>query len=126
MIFFEICCIDDMFINEIDAEHFSKCLKSKHPNINFTMEKETNKFLPFLYVHVKNEGRTFTSSMYRKKMSIGLLTQYNRFIPFSNKIGLIKCLTHRAFKISSSYVIFHNEINKIKNLLQKTYTLLIL
>ena len=59
-------------------------------------------------------------------MSIGLLTQYNCFIPFSNKIGLIKCLTHRAFKISSSYVIFHNEINKIKNILQKTYTLLIL
>ena len=59
-------------------------------------------------------------------MSIGLLTQYNRFIAFSNKIGLIKCLTHRAFKISSSYVIFHNEINKIKNILQKTYTLLIL
>ena len=43
-----------MFINEIDAEHFSKCLKSKQPNINFTMEKETNKFLPFLYVLVKN------------------------------------------------------------------------
>ena len=46
--FLMICYIDDMFINEIDAEHFSKCLKSKHPNINFTMEKETNKFLPFV------------------------------------------------------------------------------
>ena len=113
-----------MFINEIDAEHFSKYLKSKHPNINFTMEKETNKFLPFLDVLVKNEDRTFTTSLYRKKISVGLLTQYNRFIPFSNKIGLIKCLTHRAFKISNSYVIFHNEINKIKNILQKNIYLI--
>ena len=37
----------------------------------------------------------------------------------SYKIGLIKCLIHRAFKISSSYIIFHNELKKIKTLLQK-------
>ena len=35
------------------------------------------------------------------------------------KIGLIRCLIHRAFKISSSYIIFHNELEKIKILLQK-------
>ena len=37
----------------------------------------------------------------------------------SYKIGLIRCLIHRAFKISSSYIIFHNELEKIKILLQK-------
>ena len=37
----------------------------------------------------------------------------------SYKIGLIKCLIHRAFKISSSYIILHNELEKIKTLLQK-------
>ena len=108
-----------MFRSEIDAENFFKYLNSKHPNIKFIMEKENNKFLPFLDVLVKNEGRSFTTSVYRKKIAIGLFTQYNSFTPFSYKIGLIKCLVHRAFKISSSYVIFHNEINKIKNILQK-------
>ena len=98
---------------------FFKYLNSKHPNIKFTMEKETNTFLPFLDVLVKNEGRIFTTSVYRKKTAIGLFKQYNSFTPFSYKIGLIKCLVHRAFKISSSYIIFHNEINKIKNILQK-------
>ena len=83
------------------------------------MEKETNKFLPFLNVFVKNEDRTFTASVYRKKTSIALFTQYNNFTPFSYKIGLIKCFIHRAFKISLSYMIFHSEINKIKNILQK-------
>ena len=37
----------------------------------------------------------------------------------SYKIGLVKCLIHRAFKISSSYIIFHNELEKVKILLQK-------
>ena len=37
----------------------------------------------------------------------------------SYKIGLTRCLIHRAFKISISYIIFHNELEKIKILLQK-------
>ena len=77
------------------------------------MEKETNKFLPFLDVLVKNEGWTFTTLVYRKKTSIGFFTQYSSFTPFSYKIGLINCLIHRAFKISSSYLTFHDEFNKI-------------
>ena len=83
------------------------------------MEKETNEFLPFLDVLVKSEGNTFTTSVYRKKTSTGLFTKYNSFTLFSYKIGPIKCSIHRAFKISSSYIIFHNEINKIENILQK-------
>ena len=50
---------------------------------------------------------------------MALFTQCNIFTSFSYKIGPIKCLTHRAFKISSSYMIFHNEINKTKSVLQK-------
>ena len=29
----------------------------------------------------------------------------------------VRCLIHRAFKISSSYIIFHNELEKMKILL---------
>ena len=114
--------VDDifcMFKNEIDAEKFFKYLNSKYPNIKFTMQKETNKFLPFLDVLVKNEGRTFTTLVYRKKTFIGLFTQYSSFTLFNYKIDLIHCLIHRAFKISSSYLIFHDAINKIKNISQK-------
>ena len=35
------------------------------------------------------------------------------------KIGLIRCLVYRVFKISISYTMFHNELEKIKILLQK-------
>ena len=73
-----------------------------HHNIRLTMGKETKKFFPFLNVLVKNEGRKFFSSVYRKKTPTGIFTQYNSFTPFNCKIVLIKCLIYRAFKISSS------------------------
>ena len=84
MIFF--ACLEMRSIPKI----FLKYLNSKHPNIKFTMEKKPNTFLPFLDVLVKNEGRIFTTSVYRKKTAIGLFTQYNSFTPFSYKISLIK------------------------------------
>ena len=71
--------------------NFFKYLNSKHPNIRLTMEKETNKLLPFLDLFVKNEGRTFTTSVYREETSIGFFTQLNNFTPFSYTVALIQC-----------------------------------
>ena len=45
-------------------------------------------------------------------MSIELFTQYNIFTV---------CLIHTTFEISSSYIICHNETNKIKNILYKKH-----
>ena len=75
--------------------------------------------MSFLDILIKNEGKRFSTAVYQKKTSIRLFTQFDSFTPMSYKIGLIRCLTHRAFKISSSYIIFHNELEKIKVLLQK-------
>ena len=58
--------------------------------------------------------------MYRKKTAIG--RYYNSFTPFSCKIGLKKCLIDRVFKISSSHIIFRNEISKINIILQRNIT----
>ena len=68
---------------------------------------------------IKNEGNRFSTSVYRKKTSIGLYTQFNSYTPISYKIGLVRCLIYKAFKISSSYIIFHNELENAKILLQK-------
>ena len=108
-----------MLGNEKDAENFFEFLNCFHKNITFTLEKEGNKFLSFLDIIIKNEGNRFPTSVYRKKKSIGLFTQFHSFTPMSYKIGLIRCLIHRTFKISSSYTIFHNELEKIKILCQK-------
>ena len=94
-------------------------INCRHKKIKFTIEKENNKFLSFLDILIENEGNRFSTSVYRKKTSIALLTQFHSFTPMSYKIGLIRCLIHRAFKISISYIICHNELEKIKILLQK-------
>ena len=108
-----------MFGNEKNAEILFEFLNCRHKNIKFTIEKESIKFLSFLDIRIKNEGNRFSTSVYRKKTSIGLFTRFHNFTPMSHKIGLIKCLIPRAFKISSSYFIFHNELEKIKILPQK-------
>ena len=65
-----------MFGNEKDAENFFEFFNCLHKNIKYTLEKESNKFLPFLDILIKNKGNRFSTSVYRKKTSIGLFTQF--------------------------------------------------
>ena len=76
--------------------------------------------MSFFDILIKNEGNRFSTSVYRKKTSIWLFTQFDSFTPISYKTGFVRCLIYRAFKISSSYIIFHNELEKAKILLQKS------
>ena len=76
--------------------------------------------MSFFDILIKNEGNRFSTSVYRKKTSIWLFTQFDSFTPTSYKTGFVRCLIYRAFKISSSYIIFHNELEKAKILLQKS------
>ena len=112
-----------MFGNEKGAGNFFEFLNCRHKNIKFTIEKESIKFLSFLDIRIKNEGNRFSTSVYRKKTSIGLFTQFHSFTPMSYKIGLIRCLIHRAFKISSSYIIFITNWKRLKFYYRKTGTL---
>ena len=97
--------IDDiicLFNCEVDAMKFFDYLNSRHPNIKFTFEKQNGGKLAFLDILISNESDNFCTSVFRKKTSIGLYTNFTSFTPFSYKIGLIKTLLHRAFEISSS------------------------
>ena len=109
--------IDDiicLFNCEVDAMKFFDYLNSRHPNIKFTFEKQNGGKLAFLDILISNESDNFCTSVFRKKTSIGLYTNFTSFTPFSYKIGLIKTLLHRAFKISSSWKFFDQEKQKIK------------
>ena len=44
----------------------------------------------------------------------GLFANYLGFTPLSYKIGLVKTLIHRAFKICINWCLFHDEVNDIK------------
>ena len=98
-----ICC----FRNSNDARLFFEYLNSCHPNIKFTMETEERGQLPFLDVllskqSVSDRQGSFITSVYRKKTFTGLLTNYFSFTPFKYKLGLIKTLIDRAYKINNT------------------------
>ena len=53
-----------MFGNEKDAENFFEFFNYLHKNIKYTLEKESNKFLSFLDILIKNKGNRFSTSVY--------------------------------------------------------------
>ena len=114
--------VDDiicLFNSESDADKFFVFLNQRHSKIKFTIEKQTENQLSFLDLLITSNGNNFQTSVYRKKHSIGLYTNYLSFTPFSYKMGLVKTLLHRAFVISSIWSIFHLELSKTKEMLEK-------
>ena len=100
-----------LFNNEEEAENFFVFLNRQHPSIMFTMGKEIIGKLPFLDVLLDTSGHSINTSVFRKKTYTRLLTNYFSFTPFRYKIGLIKTLFDRAFKIKNSWLAFIKTLN---------------
>ena len=94
-------------------------MSSKHPNINFSIEKEKGSCLAFLDVNIFRENEKFATNVYRKKTFSGVYTNFKSFIPGTYKIGLIKSLLFRCFSLCSDFIKFHHEIDKLKSILYK-------
>ena len=94
-------------------------MSSKHPNINFSIEKEKDSCLPFLDVNIFRENEKFAINVYRKKTFSGFYTNFKRFIPETYKFGLIKSLLFRCFSLCSDFIKFHHEIDNLKSILYK-------
>ena len=105
--------VDDTFLlfeDTVDPNHFLNYLNSKHPNIRFTAESETNNQISFLDMSIHKQNNSFHTSVFRKKTFTGLGTNYFSSIPFRFKIASISTLVHRAYHLSSTYCNFHIEI----------------
>ena len=115
--------VDDVFCvfeNDNDAELFFDFINSQHPTIKFTIEKETNKVLAFLDVCIdNNDPSCLKTSTYRKKTFTGLLTNFFSFTSFSYKVGLIRTLVDRAYKINNSLLSFNNDVKKLTHNFKK-------
>ena len=113
--------VDDVlavFNNENDAKAFLTYLNDKHPNIKFTLELETNNRLPFLDV-LLDKSENLVTSIYRKKTFSGVLTNYFSFTPMRYKIGLVKCLIDRVFKVNNTWVGFDKDLKEIFKILKR-------
>ena len=100
-----------------DAEQFHRYINDFHPSIKFTMERETNNTFLFLDVNItkcyNNKNFLFSTSVYRKLTFTGLGSSYFSCVPLLFKINTVKTLIHRAYHLSSNYIIFSQEMKII-------------
>jgi predicted GIY-YIG superfamily endonuclease len=108
--------VDDIFAvfnNSNDASLFLTYLNTKHPNIKFTYEPENNNKLSFLDVCIDKSEQNIITRIYRKDTFSGVLTNYLSFTSMKYKIGLIRCLIDRVFKINSTWLGFHKDLKHL-------------
>ena len=87
--------VHDIFVLFNSPEHLKRChsyLSACHLNISFTIENEKDNRMYFLDVNIILEQGKFTTSVYRKPTFSGIYTHFDRFLPSSNKIGLLHAL----------------------------------
>ena len=108
--------VEDIFVLFYSLDHaetFEQYLSSKHPNINFSLEKENDG----CFGHIFREKEKFVINVYWKKTFTCVYTNFNSFTP--ETYGLIKSLLLRCFGLFSDFVKFHYEINIIKTILNR-------
>ena len=97
-------------------------INDRHPNIRFTVEKEVDKKIPFLDFLIDNsQPQSLITRVYCKKTFTGLLSNYFSFTPFSYKLGLIRMLVDRTYKINNTWIGFHEKV--IRQYVTKTRAL---
>ena len=65
--------VDDIFLmfeSRDLVKNFLKYMNSRHPNIQFTCEEESNNKISFLDIFVTRRNNKLTTSFYRKKSSV--------------------------------------------------------
>ena len=63
--------------------------------------------------------RMFSTNIYRKVTFSGVFTNFESFIPISYKSNLIFMLLFRAFKLCSTFELFHQEILNLKDIFKR-------
>ena len=111
--------VDDVFALFQSIEHrdqFFSMLNSAHPNLKFTMETSTSS-LPFLDAAMSIKNGRFNTEIYRKTTNTGVVMNYQCMAPSRWKSSLVRCFLTRAYRISSKYEFFIEEIERIKKIL---------
>ena len=84
-----------------------------------SIETELNGSLSFLDVKIFRENEKFVTNVFRKDTFSGVCTNFVSFIPLECKFGLVHSRSNRCFNLSSDFLKFHHEVDKLKNILSK-------
>ena len=114
--------VDDIFLMLEHKDHVKKFLgyiNSRHRNIEFTCEEESNDKISFLDLCITRPNDNLVTSLYRKKSFISVFLNYNSFLPTNYKKGLIDTLLFPSSNICADYSILYNQIKYSKTIWQK-------
>ena len=84
-------------------------MNSRHRNIQFTCEVESNDKISVLDISITRSNNKLVTSLYQKKTFSGVYMNYTSFLPHNCKKGLI----------DTDYSILHNDIIYSKTTWQK-------
>ena len=111
--------VDDIFLmfeHKYHVKKFLRYINSRHRNIQFTCEVESNDKISLLDISITRSNDKLVTSLYRKKMFSGVYMNYNSFLPINYKKGLIDTLIFRSYNICADHSILHNEIKYLKTI----------
>jgi len=114
--------VDDVFATlrmNANIDEILSFLNSRHPNIKFTTELESNNKLPFLDVYVVRRVNKYITTVYRKKTFTGVYLNWNSLTSRKYKIGLINNLLNRIFRSCTRVEDRNKEIATLKSILTK-------
>ena len=83
------------------------------------MEKEKFKKIAFLDVCIDRSFLPLKTMVHKKETDTGLLTNFNSFTSFKYKVGLVKTMIDRVFKINSTREGYNKDMKSAKIVLQK-------
>ena len=120
--------VDDVYCLSTVAKHKILELHSRiniwHKNLHFTIRFESNNSISFLDVLVTREENQLVTSIYRKSTHTGLYMLWDSCQNRRYKLGLIKALVIRIYRICSTQKIINYELNNlISTLKQNGYPL---
>ena len=94
-------------------------MNKKYKNTKFSIETEINGSLSLLDVKIFRENDKFVTSVFRKETFSGVYANFISFIPLEYKFGLVHALLNRCFKLSSDFLKFHHEVDKLRKILSE-------
>ena len=105
---------------EVLLEHLNRIW----PSMQFTLELEEDKSLPFLDTHLRGKvDSTSDVTVYRKPTHINRYLNFRSHHPIHIRRGLVHCLYNRARKVTTSLDSLRREEKHLESVLSVIVTL---
>ncbi len=115
--------VDDVYclftISKTKIHEFHSRINKWHKNLHFTVEFETNNSIAFLDVRVTREENQLITSLYRKPTRTGLYMLWDSCQNRRYKLGLIRTLVIRIYRICSTERAIKKELNVLRSTLSE-------